>query len=122
MEDMCSEMRSHLRMEREAPRASFYENVNIMAALQKQVLQGAAFILTHEAALRAAGRDPEADETMIMMKEQVAEVLQQMLQLSVQMQEDARAAKEAAAKEYVSRASVGDGGGHDSDGGEWDDV
>jgi hypothetical protein len=81
-------MRRHLRMEHEAPLTSVYENVNTMAALQKQIMQGASFILTHEAALCNAGVDPTGDETLIMLKEELAQVLEQMCLLCVQMKDD----------------------------------
>jgi hypothetical protein len=122
MEDMCHEMRRHLRMEREAPRTSVYENVNTMVALQKQVMQGASFMLTHEAALRNAGVDPSSDETLLMMKEELAEVREQMRRLRQQMKEDERVAKENASKDYDTRSQGADTSmGRDSGDEEWDD-
>ncbi len=85
---MCNEMKRHLRMEREAPRGSLYENMHTMSALQRQVMQGAQFILKHEAALREAGKDPATDDTLLMLKEELAEVLEQVLMLRVSMKED----------------------------------
>ncbi len=109
-------------MEREAPRRSVYENVSTMASLQKQIMQGASFILTHEAALRNSGTDPATDETLIMLKEELSEVREQMRRLRTQMKEDERLANEAAAREYADRRAGGDVAmGHESDGGEWDD-
>jgi hypothetical protein len=122
MEDMCTEMRRHLRMEREAPRVSFYENVTAMTALQKQVMTGASFVLTHEQALRVAGVDPETDPTLRLLKEELREVQEQVRELRQQMKEQDRQAKEAAAREYGAERQRGDrDGGDDSEGGEWDD-
>ena len=109
-------------MEREAPRASFYENVTAMTALQKQVMTGASFVLTHEQALRVAGVDPETDPTLRLLKEELREVQEQVRELRQQMKEQDRQAKEAAAREYGAERQRGDrDGGDDSEGGEWDD-
>jgi hypothetical protein len=105
MADMCKEMKLHLRMERETPRGSLYENVHTMTALQRQAMQGAQFILKHEAALREAGQDPATDDTLLMLQEELSEVLQQVRMLRLAMKEDQERAKAVSARDAMSGGS-----------------
>ncbi len=74
-------------------------------------MSGAVFVLTHEAALRNAGVDPGEDETLCLLQDELGEVQEQVRKLHLQMKEDERMAKEAAAREYAARAPLLWGGG-----------
>jgi hypothetical protein len=69
VDDVCREMKRHLRMERESPQVCMQELVATMSKLQKQGMDGASFILRHEAAILAAGGDPREDGILQMMKD-----------------------------------------------------
>ncbi len=65
------------------------------------------FILKHQAALREAGLEPARDDTLLMFKEELAEVQEQVLRLSVVMKEDKEKAKALFAGETMSGAAQG---------------
>ncbi len=74
-------------MEHEGLRASWQDMVSTMSELQRQAMDGALFILKHEAAISASGTDPSDDGVLQMMANKMKEEQEQVKQLRTQMKE-----------------------------------
>ncbi len=87
VDDMCKEMRKHLRLDRVAPVASMQEQVATMGDLHKQMMESVTFLSKMGAELRAAGAVPEDDPTYAVRKEELANVREQVRKLRAQITE-----------------------------------
>ncbi len=90
VDEVCKDMRQHLSLQTNVPRSIMHEQVHTMSELQRQVMDRAAFILKHEAALVAAGLNLQEDGALAMMREELGEVREQVKRLRTEMKASER--------------------------------
>jgi hypothetical protein len=81
VDEMCRDMRKHLRMEREAPVMSMQELVQTMSALHVQLQQASRFLREYEQDVTSGGGDAGSDPTVQLMRTERSEILKQIQDL-----------------------------------------
>ncbi len=102
VEEMCKDMRKHLRMERESPSMSMHDLVQTMSALHVQLQQASRFLRDHERDLQSGGGDVASDPTLQLMREERSEIVKQIQDLRTEMKNSAARRNAAFVRENVA--------------------
>jgi hypothetical protein len=113
VEEMCKDMRKHLRMEREMPTMSLQDLVQTMAALHTQLTHANRFVREYEQELLSGGGAVGSDPTLKVMRSERDEIIQQIQDLRSEMK-TANARRNAA---FVRDNVAMDGGSSSQTGG-----